>query len=85
VPCEIAISDPRRQHAGFRPDGHHRIEAYKDRKWKAPIKCEWFAGSAQEAMDESLRRNEGHPKLLLECLSLWRLVGVVFLYPALKL
>jgi hypothetical protein len=39
-------------------DGHHRIEAYKKRKWKAPIKCEWFVGSAQEAADESLRRNE---------------------------
>ncbi|SFN95487.1 ParB-like nuclease domain-containing protein [Bradyrhizobium sp. Ghvi] len=39
-------------------DGHHRIAAYQKLKYKAPIKCEWFAGTVREAMDESLRRNE---------------------------
>ncbi len=39
-------------------DGHHRIAAYLKLKRKEPIKCEWFAGSAREATDESLRRNE---------------------------
>ncbi|MCK1329102.1 ParB-like nuclease domain-containing protein [Bradyrhizobium sp. CW9] len=39
-------------------DGHHRIAAYLKLKYKSPIKCEWFAGTVREAMDESLIRNE---------------------------
>ncbi len=39
-------------------DGHHRIAAYLKQKWKAPIRCEWFAGTVREAMDVSLSRNE---------------------------
>jgi uncharacterized ParB-like nuclease family protein len=39
-------------------DGHHRIEAYKRDMWKGTIRCEWFAGTIREAMDESLKRNE---------------------------
>ena len=39
-------------------DGHHRVAAYRKLKHTDPIKCEWFAGTAREAMDESLRRNE---------------------------
>jgi hypothetical protein len=39
-------------------DGHHRLAAYRKLKRTDPIKCEWFAGSVREAMDESLRRNE---------------------------
>jgi hypothetical protein len=39
-------------------DGHHRRAAYLKLKRKEAITCEWFAGSAREATDESLRRNE---------------------------
>lgn len=39
-------------------DGHHRIAAYLKAKWQGTIKCEWFAGTIREAVDESLRRNE---------------------------
>lgn len=39
-------------------DGHHRIAAYLKLKRKETITCEWFAGSAREAADESLSRNE---------------------------
>jgi hypothetical protein len=39
-------------------DGHHRIAAYLKLKHKETIKCEWFAGSAREAADEGLSRNE---------------------------
>lgn len=39
-------------------DGHHRIAAYLKRKWADAIRCEWFAATVREAMDESLRRNE---------------------------
>ena len=38
-------------------DGHHRLEAYKKTKRTQPIKCEWFPGSVQQAVDESMRRN----------------------------
>ena len=38
-------------------DGHHRLEAYKKTKRTQAIKCEWFPGSVQEAVDESIRRN----------------------------
>jgi hypothetical protein len=37
--------------------GHHRIAPYRYRNHKKPIKCEWFAGTPTEAVDESLRRN----------------------------
>ncbi|MFK4503544.1 glycosyltransferase A (GT-A) superfamily protein (DUF2064 family) [Bradyrhizobium japonicum] len=39
-------------------DGHHRLAAYLKLKYKSTIKCEWFAGTVREAMDESLLRNE---------------------------
>jgi hypothetical protein len=39
-------------------DGHHRLAAYRKLRRKEPIKCEWFVGSAREATDESLERNE---------------------------
>jgi hypothetical protein len=39
-------------------DGHHRVAAYNGLSWSAAIKCEWFAGSLREAVDESYRRNE---------------------------
>jgi hypothetical protein len=39
-------------------DGHHRIAAYRLRNHKKPIKCEWFAGTPKEAVDESMRRNK---------------------------
>jgi hypothetical protein len=39
-------------------DGHHRLAAYRKLKHTDPIECEWFTGSAREAMDESLKRNE---------------------------
>jgi hypothetical protein len=39
-------------------DGHHRIAAYGKAKHTDPIRCEWFAGTVREAMDESMRRNE---------------------------
>lgn len=38
-------------------DGHHRIAAYRLRNHREPIKCEWFAGTPREAVDESVRRN----------------------------
>jgi hypothetical protein len=38
-------------------DGHHRVTAYKKSKRTEEIKCEWFAGSVREAMDEGMRRN----------------------------
>lgn len=38
-------------------DGHHRIAAYRLRGHKKPIKCEWFAGTPREAVDECMRRN----------------------------
>jgi hypothetical protein len=37
--------------------GHHRIAAYRYRNHRKPIKCEWFAGTPSQAVDESLRRN----------------------------
>jgi hypothetical protein len=40
-------------------DGHHRVAAYlKGKPNGTIIKCEWFRGSALEAANESLRRNE---------------------------
>jgi Recombinase len=39
-------------------DGHHRIAAYRLRKHKKPIRCEWFTGTPTEAVDESMRRNK---------------------------
>lgn len=39
-------------------DGHHRLAAYRKLNHKAPIKCQWFAGSVRAAMDASLHRNE---------------------------
>jgi hypothetical protein len=39
-------------------DGHHRLAAYRKLEHTNPIKCEWFAGTAREAMDAGLRRNE---------------------------
>jgi hypothetical protein len=39
-------------------DGHHRLAAYGKLKHTEEIKCEWFAGTAREAWDESVRRNE---------------------------
>lgn len=39
-------------------DGHHRIAAYRLRNHKKPIRCEWFAGTPKEAVDESMRRNK---------------------------
>ena len=39
-------------------DGHHRIAAYRLRKHKEPIRCEWFAGAPKEAVDECMRRNK---------------------------
>ena len=39
-------------------DGHHRKAAYLKAKWNGTIKCEWFVGTAREAMDASLDRNE---------------------------
>jgi ParB-like chromosome segregation protein Spo0J len=38
-------------------DGHHRLEAYRKKKWEKPIRCKWFEGSVREAMDASMRRN----------------------------
>jgi hypothetical protein len=38
-------------------DGHHRVTAYKKSQRTEEIKCEWFAGSVREAMDEGMRRN----------------------------
>jgi hypothetical protein len=38
-------------------DGHHRLAAYARQQWSDQIKCEWFSGTAQEAADESMRRN----------------------------
>ena len=38
-------------------DGHHRLEAYKKTKRTQAIKCEWFPGRVQHAVDESMRRN----------------------------
>lgn len=38
-------------------DGHHRATAYKKSQRTEEIKCEWFAGSVREAMDEGMRRN----------------------------
>jgi hypothetical protein len=31
-------------------DGHHRLEAYRKNKHEKPILCEWFDGTAREAM-----------------------------------
>ena len=39
-------------------DGHHRLEAYAQRKWAGPIKAIWFDGTVREAVAESLRANE---------------------------
>jgi hypothetical protein len=39
-------------------DGHHRVKAYLKLTNIKAIKCEWFNGTAREAMDEGLRRNE---------------------------
>jgi uncharacterized ParB-like nuclease family protein len=38
-------------------DGHHRLEAYRKNKREEPIQCEWFDGTAREAMDVAMRRN----------------------------
>jgi hypothetical protein len=39
-------------------DGHHSLEAYrKAGKNGEEVTCEWFAGTVQEAFDESSRRN----------------------------
>jgi ParB-like nuclease domain len=37
-------------------DGHHRIAAYRLRNHKKPIKCEWFAGTPTEAVEEGYQR-----------------------------
>jgi ParB-like nuclease domain len=42
-------------------DGHHTLEAYKRAK-KTAIRCEWFAGTVREALDQSMLRN-GKDKL----------------------
>jgi ParB/Sulfiredoxin domain len=42
-------------------DGHHRIAAYvkhHGRDWQGKIRCQWFAGSIREAVDESVKRND---------------------------
>ncbi|MCK1518626.1 ParB-like nuclease domain-containing protein [Bradyrhizobium sp. 190] len=39
-------------------DGHHRLAAYVARKWTGTIRCEWFPGSATEARDAGLLKNE---------------------------
>lgn len=38
-------------------DGHHRIKAYNNALWTKQIKCLWFGGTIQEAVDESIRLN----------------------------
>jgi hypothetical protein len=38
-------------------DGHHRLVAYSRKRWKNPIRCEWFAGTVRQAADESVKRN----------------------------
>lgn len=38
-------------------DGHHRVKAYNNAVWTRPIKCHWFGGTVQEAVDESIRLN----------------------------
>jgi ParB-like chromosome segregation protein Spo0J len=37
-------------------NGHHRLAAYRKLKWEE-IACEWFSGSVQEAVDESIHLN----------------------------
>jgi hypothetical protein len=39
-------------------DGHHRLEAYAQRKWEGMIKANWFAGTVREAVAEGLRLND---------------------------
>lgn len=39
-------------------DGAHRLKAYEAAKWRETIKCEWFAGTLQEAVKESMARNK---------------------------
>jgi hypothetical protein len=42
-------------------DGHHRIAAYMKHHgwdWNGDIRCYWFAGTAREAVDESVRLND---------------------------
>src|SRR5262249_27684732 len=42
-------------------DGHHRIAAYLEhhgKQWSGTIRCQWFAGTIREAVDESVRRND---------------------------
>jgi hypothetical protein len=39
-------------------DGHHRLEAYEQRKWDGTIKANWFAGTVRDAVAESLSLNE---------------------------
>src|SRR5262249_15184435 len=58
-------------------DGHHRIAAYRVRNHKKPIRCEWFAGTPAEAVDECMRRNsKDHLPIPLEdrCEEAWRRV-----------
>ncbi|WP_029585299.1 ParB/RepB/Spo0J family partition protein [Bradyrhizobium sp. URHD0069] len=31
-------------------DGHHRLAAYKDQKWKEPIECVWLSGESLQAV-----------------------------------
>lgn len=38
-------------------DGHHRLEAYRKRSWKSPLKCIWLFGTVRDAIDEGVRRN----------------------------
>ncbi|MFN3349214.1 ParB N-terminal domain-containing protein [Pseudorhodoplanes sp.] len=38
-------------------DGHHRLEAYKEARWEAPIQCVWFRGSARAAHLRSISDN----------------------------
>jgi hypothetical protein len=38
-------------------DGHHRLAAYQ-KVGRDVIKCEWFGGTVQEAIDESMLRNK---------------------------
>ena len=42
-------------------DGHHRIAAYvkhHGKDWQGKIRCQWFAGSIHEAVDEAVKRND---------------------------
>jgi hypothetical protein len=51
-------SDPERRGQWYVVDGHHRLAAYQQLKWKDPLKCVWLGGTRlRDILTEALRSN----------------------------